>query len=83
MDFIDGLPRSRLGHSSIWVIVDRLTKSAYFISNKSNRSASHLAKLYVKEIVRLHGVPNSIVCDRDPLFMSHFWQSSASFENKA
>ena len=72
MDFIDGLPRSRSGHSSIWVIVDRLTKSAHFIPIKSNRTASHLAKLYVKEIVRLHGVPNSIVSDCDPLFTSHF-----------
>ena len=75
MDFIDGLPRSRSGHSSIWVIVDRLTKSAHFVPIKSNRTASHLAKLYVKEIVRLHGVPSSIVSDRDPLFTSHFWKS--------
>ena len=49
MDFIDGLPRSRSGHSSIWVIVDRLTKSAHCVPIKSNRIASHLAKLYVKE----------------------------------
>ena len=75
MDFIDGLPRSRSGHSSIWVIVDRLTKSAHFVPIKSSRTASHLAKLYVKEIVRLHGVPSSIVSDRDPLFTSHFWKS--------
>ena len=71
VDFIDGLPHSRLGHSSIWVIVDRHTKSTHFIHIKSSRTASHLAKLYVKEIKRLHGVPSSIVCDCDPLFTSH------------
>ena len=51
MDFIDGLPRSRRGNTSIWVIVDRLTKSAYFIPAKSRRTASSLASLYLKEIV--------------------------------
>ena len=49
MDFIDGLPRSRSDHSSIWVIVDRLTKSSHFIPIKSNRTTSHLAKLYVRK----------------------------------
>lgn len=75
MDFVNGLPHSRARHRSIWVIIDRLTKSAHFIPIKSNRNASHLSKLYIKEIVRLHGVPSSIVSDRDPLFMSHFCQS--------
>jgi len=75
MDFIDGLPRSRKGNESIWIIVDRLTKSAHFIPIRSNRTAASLAHLYVKEIIRLHGVPSSIVSDRDPLFTSEFWRS--------
>jgi len=75
MDFIDGLSRSRKGNEAIWVIVDRLTKRAHFISVKSNRTAASLAQLYVKEIIRLHGVPSSIVSDRDSLFTSEFWRS--------
>ena len=75
MDFVDGLPRSRRGNESIWVIVDRLTKSAHFIPIKASRTAMTLASIYVKEVVRLHGIPKSIVSDRDPLFTSRFWQS--------
>ena len=75
MDFIDGLPRTRVGNEGIWVIVDRLTKSARFIPVKSSRTTSMLAELYVKWIIRFHGVPKSIVSDRDPLFMSGFWKS--------
>ena len=55
MDFIDGLPRSRKGNTSIWVVVDRLTKSAHFIPVKSKRTAAWLAAVYTREIVRLHG----------------------------
>ena len=55
MDFIDGLPRTRKGNDSIWVIVDRFTKSAHFIPVKSTRTAQSLAQIYFKEIVRLHG----------------------------
>ena len=75
MDFIDGLPRTRAGNEGIWVIVDRLTKSARFIPVRSTRTASKLAELYVKWIVRFHGIPKSIVSDRDPLFTSGFWKS--------
>ena len=75
MDFIDGLPRTRSGYDSIWVIVDRLTKSARFIPVKSTRMAAKLAELYMKWVVRFHGVPKSIVSDRDPLFTSGFWKS--------
>lgn len=73
MDFIDGLPRTRRGNDSIWMIGDRLTKSAYFIPVKPTRTASSLATTYMREIVRLHGVPSCIVCDRDPIFTSKFW----------
>ena len=75
MDFVDGLPRSRKGNTGIWVIVDRLTKSAHFIPVKSKRTAPWLASVYIKEIVRLHGIPSSIVSDRDPIFTSEFWKS--------
>src|SRR3954463_14323302 len=74
MDFIVGLPRTRGGHDSIWVIVDRLTKSAHFLPVKTTHRVIHLARLFIAEIVRLHGVPSSIVSDRDPKFTSRFWK---------
>lgn len=73
MDFIYGLPRMRQGFNSIWVIVDRLTKSTHFISVKSMRTTAKLAELYVREAVQLHGISRNIVSDRDPLFTSKFW----------
>nr|CAD1835588.1 unnamed protein product [Ananas comosus var. bracteatus] len=66
MDFIIGLPRSQAGHDTIWVIVDRLTKSAHFLPIHATWSGDKLAQVYLDEIVRLHGVPTSIVSDRDP-----------------
>ncbi len=66
MDFVVGLPRSLKGHDVIWVIVDRLTKSAHFLPIKVNSTLDKLAWLYIQEIVRLHGAPVSIVSDRDP-----------------
>ena len=59
----------------IWVIVDQLTKSAHFLPTKVNFSMDRLDSLYVKEIVRMHGVPVSIVSNRDPRFTSTFWHS--------
>ncbi|RVW49285.1 Transposon Ty3-I Gag-Pol polyprotein [Vitis vinifera] len=75
MDFVIGLPRTLRGNNAIWVIVDWLTKSAHFLPMKVNFSLDRLASLYVKEIVRMHGVPVSIVSDRDPRFTSRFWHS--------
>ena len=75
MDFIDGLPRSKRGNTSIWVIVDRLTKVAHFIPVKSERTAPKLAQIFIKEVVRLHGIPKTIVSDRDTIFTSKFWRS--------
>ena len=75
MDFVVGLPRAQGGFDAIWVIVDRLTKSAHFLPVHTTWSRERLAQLYLDEIVRLHGVPVSIVSDRDPRFVSHFWRS--------
>ncbi|KAL0455700.1 UNVERIFIED_CONTAM: Transposon Ty3-I Gag-Pol polyprotein [Sesamum latifolium] len=75
MDFVIGLPRTFRKHDAVWVIVDRLTKSAHFLPIRQNDSLDKLAELYVSEIVRLHGIPTSIVSDRDPRFTSHFWGS--------
>ena len=75
MDFVTGLPRAQRQHDAIWVIVDRLTKSAHFLPINVEDSLENLAQLYVDEIVRLHGVLVSIVSDRDPRFTSRFWPS--------
>ena len=75
MDFVVGLPRTTSGKDSIWVIVDRLTKSAHFIAIKVTFSVEKLAELYVNQIVRLHGVPKAIISDRDGRFTSRFWGS--------
>lgn len=75
MDFISGLPKTKQGFNVIWVIVDRLTKTAHFIPGKSTYRVDRWAQLYIKEIVRLHGVPVSIVSDRDTRFTSQFWRS--------
>ncbi|KAL0554261.1 hypothetical protein IC582_008178 [Cucumis melo] len=74
MDFITGLPRTLRGFTVIWVVVDKLTKSAHFVPGKSTYTASKWAQLYMSEIVRLHGVPVSIVSDRDARFTSKFWK---------
>ncbi|KAF5763838.1 putative nucleotidyltransferase, Ribonuclease H [Helianthus annuus] len=75
MDFVTKLPKTRKGNDTIWVIVDRLTKSGHFLPMKETFSMEQLAKLYVNEIVSLHGIPLSIVSDRDSRFTSHFWSS--------
>ena len=75
MDFVAGLPQTQRQHGAIWVIVDQLTKSAHFLPVNVEDSLEKLAQLYVDEIVRLHGVPVSIVSDRDPRITSSFWPS--------
>ena len=75
MDFVVSLPKTTNGHDAIWVIVDRLTKSAHFLPIRISYSLEQLANLYVKEIVRLHGVLSSIISDRDNRFTSTFWRS--------
>ncbi|KAG8492234.1 hypothetical protein CXB51_009908 [Gossypium anomalum] len=75
MDFVSGLPLSLRKKDSIWVVVYRLTKLAHFILVQSDFSLDKLAKLYISDIVRLHGIPLSIMSDRDPRFTSRFWKS--------
>ncbi|KAA0063443.1 Retrotransposable element Tf2 [Cucumis melo var. makuwa] len=75
MDFITGLPRTLKGYTVIWVLVDRLTKSAYFIPVESTYTAGKWGQLYMTKIVRLHGVPVSIVSDRDARFTLKFWKA--------
>ena len=75
MDFITGLPRSRNQYDSIWVIVDRLTKSTHFLPVRSNYSGDDYAKLFIVQIVRLHGAPVSIISDQGTHFSSQFWRS--------
>jgi hypothetical protein len=75
MDFVVGLPRSPCGKDAIWVIIDRLTKVSHFIPMKQTSSAADLVSLYIKEVVRLNGVPKFIVLDQDSKFVSKFWQS--------
>jgi hypothetical protein len=75
MDFVTGLPRTQKGNDSIWVIIDRLTKVAHFIPVKTTFGGDTLARIYLKEIVRLHGIPRKIVSDRGTQFTSKFWTS--------
>ncbi|GJZ05345.1 putative reverse transcriptase domain-containing protein [Tanacetum coccineum] len=75
MDFVTKLPKSSQGYDTIWVIVDRLTKSAIFIPMKETDPLEKLARMYLKEVVTRHGIPVSIIYDRDPRFASNFWRS--------
>nr|GEX19389.1 reverse transcriptase domain-containing protein [Tanacetum cinerariifolium] len=78
MDFVTKLSKISNGHDTIWVIVDRLTKSTHFIPTRETDSMETLTRLYIKEIVSRHGVPISIISDRDNHFTSKFWQSMQS-----
>ena len=79
MDFIDSLPHSN-GKSTIFVVVDRLSKYAYFIAISHPYTAFGVARIFFDSIFRLHGVPRSIVCDRDPTFTSAFWRELFSLQ---
>ena len=68
-----GLPLTRRKHDLVWVVVDRLTKSAHFLPARTDYLLDKLAELYIKEIVQLHGIPISIISDRDPRLTSRFW----------
>ncbi|GJS93863.1 putative reverse transcriptase domain-containing protein [Tanacetum coccineum] len=75
MDFVTKLPKSSQGYDTIWVIVDRLTKSAIFMPMREIDPMDKLARMYLKEVVTKHGIHVSIICDRDPRFASNFWKS--------
>ncbi|MCO5597615.1 hypothetical protein L7F22_051695 [Adiantum nelumboides] len=75
MDFIFYLPRTQSGHDGIWTIIDRFSKQAHFVLVKKTVKPDHLARLFVTHIFRLHGMPETIVSDRDPRFTSLFWKA--------
>ena len=75
MDFVTHLPRTSRKHDAVWVIVDWLTKSTHFLVVRMTFTLEEFCKLYIREIVRLHGVPISIVLDWDPRFTAQFWKS--------
>ncbi|GKD90974.1 putative reverse transcriptase domain-containing protein, partial [Tanacetum coccineum] len=75
MDFVTKLPRSSQGYDTIWVIVDQLTKSVIFLPMRETDPLEKLANMYLKEVVARHGIPVSIICDRDPKLASNFWKS--------
>ncbi|KAI3685864.1 hypothetical protein L6452_35125 [Arctium lappa] len=74
MDFVTKLPKTLRGHDTIWVIVDRLTMSTHFLAIRETLPMDKLAKLYIDEVVSRHGIPLSIVSDRDSRFTSNFWE---------
>ncbi|GJS47596.1 reverse transcriptase domain-containing protein [Tanacetum coccineum] len=75
MDFVTKLPKTTSGQDTIWVIIDRLTKSAHFLPMTETDSMEKLTRQYLKEVVSRHGVPVSIISDRDSKFTSHLWKS--------
>lgn len=80
MDFIVGLPNCK-GKSGIWVMVDRLLKYAHFVPMSHRYTASSVAQVFLEHIFKLHGMPSSIVSNRDPIFISAFWKEFFKLQN--
>jgi transposase InsO family protein len=74
IDFITKLPRTTRQHDSIMVVVEKLTKDAHFVPVKTTHTTANIAEIYMREIARLHGIPRTIVSDRDTKFTSNFWR---------
>jgi hypothetical protein len=74
MDFITRLPKTNKQHDSIIVVVDKLTKVAHFVPMKTTHTTTNIEEIFMKEIARLHGIPRTIVLDRDTKFTSNFWR---------
>ena len=75
MDFMTYFPQKSRKQDAVWVIVDRLTKSAHFLAVRMTFTLEEFCMIYMREIVQLHGVPVSIISNQDHMFMAHFWKS--------
>ena len=75
MEFITKLPETRKAHDAIMVFVDRLTKMVHFAPTRTEASAEDVAHLFMEHVIRLHGCPEDVVCDRDTRFASRFWKA--------